>query len=220
MRLTSPCTRAERISLLEVDILIEYTFDQRFSKMSAADFISNILGGLNPKKIFVGKDFRFGHKGLGDSAFLKQNGQKFGFETEILNFIDLKNERISSTRVRNTIKTGDLKLASELMGKQHEISGRIVRGVDDLKVFFMPNYDLILPPPGDYIVKMESIRRNQNALATIRGGNKFIEVALDKLRISDISMENVILTFWDSVKKTTPEKVKVKTYKERYSILS
>jgi riboflavin kinase/FMN adenylyltransferase len=219
MRLTSSYTRAERIALLGVDILIEYTFDQKFSEMSAADFICNILGGLNPKKLFIGKDFRFGYKGLGDSALLKLDGQKCGFETEILDFIDSKNERISSTRVRNTIKMGDLKLAAELMGKQHEISGRIVRGVDDLKVFFVPNYDLILPPPGDYIGNIETLNRNQFAMATIRDGNKFIEVVLDKLTISDVSRGNVTLNFWDSVKKTKLEKIKVKTYKGRHSIL-
>lgn len=218
IRLTSPQTRAERIALLGVDLLIEYTFDQSFSKMSADDFITTILVGLNPKKIFIGKDFRFGYKGSGDYEFLKREGMKFGFETEVLEFIDLNNERISSTRVRNAIKSGDITLATELMGKQHEMSGRIVQGINDFTVFFVPNCDVMLPPAGEYMVTIENDNSKHFTKAVILNTNKSIEITLDKLMIHHFSKGNVILHFVEPVTAIKTE-VKVETYKELHSIL-
>lgn len=119
IRLTSSYTRAERIAWLGVDYILEYTFDQRFSCISAEDFINKILVGLNTKKIYIGKDFRFGYKGIGDCEFLKRKGMEFGFETQVLDLVRAGNERISSTRVRNAMKNGDKKLAIELMGEIH-----------------------------------------------------------------------------------------------------
>jgi riboflavin kinase/FMN adenylyltransferase len=199
IRLTSSQTRAERIALLGVDLLIEYTFDQSFSTMSADDFITTILAGLNPKKIFIGKDFRFGYKGLGDYEFLKRKGMKLGFDTEVLEFIHLNNERISSTRVRHAIKSGDITLAAELMGKRHEMNGRIVQGINDFTVFFVPNCDVMLPPAGEYMITIKNDYNEYFTKAVILDTNKSIEITLDKVMIHHFSKDNVILHFVDSV---------------------
>jgi len=214
IRLTSPYTRAERIAELGVDILIEYTFNQSFSRISADDFINKILVGLNPRKLFIGKDFRFGYKGSGDSAVLKQEGLRFGFETEIVDFIDLDNERISSTRVRHAIKNGDLKLATELMGKRHEIRGRIIRTMNDSRMFFVPNCDIILPPAGEYMGNMRNYNSEYSTKATILDANKYRAITLDQLMIKSYSMDNVILQFLESITTVKMEEIKLKTYKD------
>ncbi|WP_211237024.1 FAD synthetase family protein [Aneurinibacillus terranovensis] len=209
IRLTSSYTRAERIALLGMDMLIEYTFDQNFSRLSADDFIDKILVGLNPKKLFIGKDFKFGYKGSGDFAFLKQAGMKFRFETERLEFINLDNERISSTRVRNAIRNRDVKLATQLMGKQHEISGRIIRMMNNVKVFFVPDGDVMLPPPGEYKVSIGSYNNKHFTKARILDTTKFIEVTLDKAMSSSFFKDKVILGFLDSVTAITTEETNI-----------
>ncbi|MEE3956050.1 FAD synthetase family protein [Peribacillus frigoritolerans] len=219
-RLTSPYTRAERIGANGIDILIEYTFNQSFSTISAADFINEILVGLNPKKIFIGEDFRFGYKGSGNSAVLKQAGLTFGFETKILKFIELGKERISSTRVRHAIKNGNLELATELMGKHHEISGKIVRKMNDFKVSFVPNYDIILPPAGEYMVDVGDYNDKHSTKAIILNPNKSIDIILAKPMINSFSNDNVILRFLQSGTTIKNEEIKLKTYKERRTILS
>lgn len=155
IRLTSPQMRAERISSLGIDILIEYTFDEYFSKRSASDFMEKILLGCNPRKIWIGKDFRFGYKGTGDASLLKQAGLQNGFETEVVNFVHLKGERISSTRVRRAIACGDMGLAAELMGSDHAVGGwmkQTKKGHDHL----MSTEEVILPPTGFYDVNIRS----------------------------------------------------------------
>ncbi|WP_047151289.1 FAD synthetase family protein [Aneurinibacillus tyrosinisolvens] len=220
VRLTSSCTRAERVALLGADILIEYTFDQSFSKISADDFISKILMNLNPQKIFIGKDFKFGYKGLGDFAFLKQAGTKFGFETERLEFINLDSERISSTRVRNAVRHGDIELVTKLMGKQHEVSGRIIRMMNGIKVFLMPDRDIILPPAGEYKVSIGSHNNKYFTKARILDTNKFIEVTLEEGMNHHFFKENVILQFLEPVTAIKKEKTRLKEHKGLRSILN
>ncbi|SMQ81510.1 riboflavin kinase / FMN adenylyltransferase [Bacillus sp. OV166] len=218
-RITSPHTRAERIAALGVDILIEYTFDYNFSTISSDDFIHNVLLGLNPKKFFVGKDFRFGYKGSGNPEVLKQTGSRLGFETEIVEFTDLGNERISSTRVRHAIHNGDLKLASDLMGKQHELCGRIVRTMNDFKGLFFPDSALILPPEGEYWVNINNSNKYFTK-AIILNTHKSVEIDLDKIRINSFSKDKVIVQFLQSVTTIVPEEIELEIDNQRHSILS
>ncbi|WP_110926674.1 FAD synthetase family protein [Bacillus massiliglaciei] len=216
-RLTSPYTRAERIGANGIDILIEYTFDQRFSKISADEFINEILVGLNPKKIFIGEDFRFGFKGSGNSAVLKQAGQILGFETKIVEFIEEGKERISSTRVRHAIKDGNLQLATDLMGKQHEISGKIVQTVNECIVSFIPNYDVILPPAGEYSVEIAHYNDKLSANAVI---SKSIDLIVSKPMIYRFSHVYVILRFLQLRSIIKNKETKLKTYKNHLTARS
>jgi riboflavin kinase / FMN adenylyltransferase len=219
-RITSPHTRAERIAALGVDILIEYTFDNNFSTISSDEFIHNVLLGLNPKKFFVGKDFRFGYKGSGNPEVLKQTGSRLGFETEIVEFTDLANERISSTRVRHAVNNGDLKLAYDLMGKKHELCGRIVRTMNDFKGLFVPDSALILPPVGEYWVNMKNSTNKYFTKAIILNTNKSIEIDLDNAMINSFSKDKVIVQFLQSVTTIVPEEIELEIDNQRHSILS
>lgn len=208
IRLTCPTTRAERIAALGVDILLEYTFDHSFSKISANDFIKKILLGLNPKRLFIGEDFRFGYKGSGNPDVLKREGLRYGFETQIVKFMDLYNERISSTSVRHAIKNGDLKFVTELLGKKHEMSGRIARTLDDYEVLFLPDYDIILPPAGEYMVSIENSSKKYFTKATILAQNKSTLIILEIPMINSLSKDNVILKFIQSNAIKTTEEMK------------
>jgi riboflavin kinase/FMN adenylyltransferase len=200
IRLTSSRTRAERIASIGVDILLEYTFDQSFSEISADEFIDRILLNLNPKKILIGKDFRFGYKGSGDVTLLLRKGLEFGFETEVLDFVDLGQERISSTRVRKAIEHGNLTLASELMGNEHEIRGRIRKGINE-NAFFVPHSEVMLPPSGDYVVIIQNANKKHLTKAKILEANRSIEIDLDKLLVNPFIREEVVFHFAKSAQE-------------------
>ncbi|MFB3159934.1 FAD synthetase family protein [Neobacillus sp. 179-J 1A1 HS] len=218
--ITSPHIRAERIAALGVDILIEYTFDNSFSTISSDDFVDSVLLGLNPKKFFVGKDFRFGYKGSGTPEVLKQTGARLGFETDIFEFTHLADERISSTRVRQAINNGDLKLASDLMGKQHEMCGRIVQRLNDYRGLFVPDAALILPPVGEYWVNLKNSTNKYFTKAIIFPTNQFIEINLDQAAINCFSKDKVTVEFLQSVSTAVPEEIELEIANQRHSILN
>jgi riboflavin kinase/FMN adenylyltransferase len=202
IRLTSSQTRAQRIAEMGVDILLEYTFDHSFSQISADDFIHMILMNLNPKKFFIGEDFRFGHKGAGDFPLLRQKGLDFGFETVILDFVDMDHERISSTKVRRAIQNGDLLLAADLMGNEHEMAGRMIRGLNE-KSFFVPHSEVILPSSGEYWVTIKIANKKHVAKAKIIRANRSIELDWDKQMMNPFTKEDVVLCFTRNAQKRT-----------------
>jgi riboflavin kinase/FMN adenylyltransferase len=199
IRLSSSRTRAERIASIGVDVLLEYSFDQSFSEISADEFIDRIIKKLHPKTVFIGSDFKFGYKGLGDASFLKQKGSDCHFETEILEFVDLDQERISSSRVRNAIQDGELELASHLMGRDHEIRGRIIRGIQGNHVFFVPHSEVVIPPSGVYKVTLNNTNKKHVTKAKIVEANRSIEVDLDKQLVNLFSKDEVLFQFTHSV---------------------
>jgi riboflavin kinase/FMN adenylyltransferase len=100
-------------------------FNQAFAKISAAQFMQGILrDSLNAKSILVGADFRFGAQRAGSVAdFIAAK-----FDLQTLPQVDLSGQRVSSTRVRQALATGDLHEAGLLLGRPYSISGKVVHG--------------------------------------------------------------------------------------------
>lgn len=98
-------------------------FNQRFSNLSAEAFIAQ-LQQFNVKTILVGEDFKFGAKRQGSiDDFIHH-----GFDLIAMPRVDFNSERISSTRVRDALFSGNLNLASALLGRHYSISGKVVHG--------------------------------------------------------------------------------------------
>lgn len=116
----------EKIQTLKqygVDQIVIAQFDHHFRNLTADEF-AKMLQGLNSKILVLGDDFHFAKNREGDSTFLK----RAGFDVYNLNTVDLYGERISSTRIRQTLQQGDFKLASELLGRPYDIVGRVLHG--------------------------------------------------------------------------------------------
>jgi len=112
-----------------VDYFLCAKFNRQLADLSANDFIKNILlEKLNIKYLLVGDDFRFGNKRCGDFETLQQAGKKFGFEVHNTESYCYKNERISSTRIRQALLQNQLKPAEEMLGRPYQICGRIAHG--------------------------------------------------------------------------------------------
>jgi riboflavin kinase/FMN adenylyltransferase len=100
-------------------------FNTAFAKISAAQFMQGILrDSLNANSILVGDDFRFGAQRAGSVAdFIAAK-----FDLQTLPQVDLSGQRVSSTRVRQALASGDLHEASLLLGRPYSISGKVVHG--------------------------------------------------------------------------------------------
>jgi riboflavin kinase / FMN adenylyltransferase len=104
-------------------------FNQALQSLSAEAFIEKILvAGLGIKHLVVGDDFRFGCDRRGDFALLQTVGAKRGFGVTDTITLEIDGRRVSSTRIRSLLETGDFVAAEKLLGKPYSISGRIAYG--------------------------------------------------------------------------------------------
>jgi riboflavin kinase / FMN adenylyltransferase len=112
-----------------VDLVLCLAFNQRLSKLSAAEFVDTVLvDGLGVKHLEVGDDFRFGCDRIGDFDFLQRIGAEKGFTVEAAQTVEIDGVRVSSTKVRNALAAADFTLAEHLLGRPFEITGRVLHG--------------------------------------------------------------------------------------------
>jgi riboflavin kinase/FMN adenylyltransferase len=160
-RLTSLREKLELLAAASVDRVQICHFNFDFARISAEDFIVNILQrGLGVRWILVGDDFRFGARRAGDFAMLKAFSARCGFTVEEMSGYTVDGIRVSSTVVRDALTTGKLGLVERLLGRPYSISGRVVRGDQLGKKIGFPTANVQLkhnrpPLSGIFVVEVE-----------------------------------------------------------------
>ena len=146
------------IATLGVDTTLLIHFDEPFSKQSGEQFIRDLARDCQRiHSICVGSSFTFGHKRSGDVAVLKILGRELDFMVHGLAAVSLDGEIVSSTRIREAIRNGQLDFASQMLGRGYSLAG-LVRAGDQLGRqlgFPTANIDttgLVLPPTGVYAI--------------------------------------------------------------------
>ncbi|MCF8496131.1 MAG: bifunctional riboflavin kinase/FAD synthetase [Alphaproteobacteria bacterium] len=125
-RLTPPDLKRGALAAQGVDILISLPFDWAFASRSAENFVEEILlGVLAPRHIVVGEDFRFGQLRKGSVETLRAAGLGV---SGIGPVADEAGAVISSSRVRDALRHGDLAATKKMLGRDWEIRGSVVRG--------------------------------------------------------------------------------------------
>lgn len=127
--LTSPEQRAEELTKLGVDWVITQTFDDEFRRTPAAEYVQKLVQHINMRELWVGQHFAMGYEREGNTSFLRLEGDKYGFtvhEVELAQSAD--HQAISSTRIRELLKTGAVEDASLLLGRPYSVRGRVVQG--------------------------------------------------------------------------------------------
>ncbi|WP_329290835.1 bifunctional riboflavin kinase/FAD synthetase [Streptomyces sp. NBC_01455] len=125
--------RAELMAELGVDALLILPFTTEFSKLSPADFVAKVLvDKLHAKAVVEGPNFRFGHKAAGNVDFLREQGETYDFEVEVVELyvsgVAGGGEPFSSTMTRRLVAEGDVEGAREILGRPHRVEGIVVRG--------------------------------------------------------------------------------------------
>lgn len=125
-RLTPFALKKERLESHDLDFMVSLPFDWDFASQSADNFVQNILqGGLNANHIVIGYDFKFGQLRKGSAETI----QNAGIPVEPVTAInDDKGEVISSSRIRQLIRAGQIDQANALLGWEWEIHGTVFRG--------------------------------------------------------------------------------------------
>jgi riboflavin kinase/FMN adenylyltransferase len=145
------------IESLGADTLLLVHFDRVFSGQTGETFIRGLARDLGKiQSLCVGADFVFGHQRSGNVALLKKLGDELGFTVHGLAAVSLDNQIVSSTRIREAIRSGNLDAASQMLGRPYAISGRVVAGDGVGRKLGFPTANLdaagmVLPPNGVYL---------------------------------------------------------------------
>lgn len=116
-RLATPDSRQWLLAEEGVDYLYSPRFDAAFAGLSPESFAEQVLAGaLGVGAVVAGADFRFGRGRKGDMAILAGLGARFGFRTCVADRVTCDGARISSTRIREALREGDLRGAERLLG--------------------------------------------------------------------------------------------------------
>lgn len=157
----------EKIGLLRqagMERVLLLRFDAKLAAMSAQDFVEQVLvARLNARQVRVGEGFRFGHARAGDLALLQRLGRASGFEAGEVAPFALDGERVSSTRIRALLGTGDFDAAARLLGRRFAIGGHVVRGAQLGRKLGYPTANLrlgsrVAPVGGVFAVRVAGIR--------------------------------------------------------------
>ena len=128
-RLLLPRGKAERLLAMGVDQVGLLRFDRRLSSLTAEEFAQTVLQRrLSACEVWVGPDFRFGKARMGDIELLRRVGATLGFQAEEIAPVEVDGVRVSSTRIRAALQSGDFAAASRLLGRAYSIGGHVVRG--------------------------------------------------------------------------------------------
>lgn len=125
-------THKDKMALLQslgVDVVIVQTFDAAFAGVEADEFVREYLvRRIGVRKMWVGKDLRFGKGRKGRVEDLARWGKEAGFEVGVIEPIQLGGHRVSSSRIRSLIERGEVREARQYLGRWHFVSGRVARG--------------------------------------------------------------------------------------------
>jgi len=144
-----------------LNAVVVVPFDEEFSKMTANDFLKNIiLKQLNASKVIVGYDHHFGFNRDGSPDFLKDESTNSNFEVEIVDPISDQEMIISSTHIRQSIKNGFVRRASFELGWVFGFEAKVVTGSGRGKELGFPTANFIpieknqlIPANGVYCIR-------------------------------------------------------------------
>ncbi|MEO6914115.1 MAG: riboflavin biosynthesis protein RibF [Candidatus Baltobacteraceae bacterium] len=169
------CTPEERIDLFGkagLDECFFIPFDGAIAQLSPSQFLEIVVEGLGARGVVVGSSFRFGHKRAGDTAVMAQILSDRGVQAILVPAVEGEGERISSTRIRKAIASGETDLADRLLGDSYTLRGRVVMGAGRGHDLGFPTANIdpplkLLPKDGVYAATARYDGRDYAALVSI-----------------------------------------------------
>lgn len=148
---------------LGVENLLILKFTKEFAAKDYDNFIKDdIVNGIGAKHIVIGYDHKFGKNRSGDKNKLEKLGKKYGFDVDCISPVEVKGEVISSTKIRNSLNTGDVETAADYLGRNYRIAGKIVEGSKRGKSIGFPTANVepdyenkLIPKRGVYFVECQ-----------------------------------------------------------------
>ena len=149
-KLLSNADRLAMLASLGVDYVLVQRFDEAFAHMAPEEFVQRtMLSEMDPRAVFVGSDFRFGHKASGDVALLARELGASGCEVVGEDLVCDSGDPITATRIRGLVETGGLDEANALLGRMHFVRADVRLGRQVGRTLGFPTANLV--PCDDYV---------------------------------------------------------------------
>jgi riboflavin kinase/FMN adenylyltransferase len=187
--LTTTDEKLELLKKYNINHICILPFTVEFAQLHPAEYIENFLiKSFNPAYIVIGYDHRFGINRGGDITMLKSYEEKFKFNVIEIPALELEEIRISSTKIRSALDSGDIREANRYLNHPYILSGKVVHG-DKLgaKLGYptaninIPAKDKLIPKAGVYAVIVDIYGDRHNGMLYIGkrptlAGQQFISV--------------------------------------------
>lgn len=169
--------------------LIIKDFDDDFRNMDAEAFVKEILvKKLNIRHLIIGHDHEFGKNRRGNFQLLEKLAPDLGFRVQQMEAVNMHNQHISSTKIRNVLLAGNISAANEMLGYHFPLTGTVIHGKKIGRTIGYPTANLevnpikLLPKKGAYIVQVQIKGENCKGMLsigtnpTVGGENLTVEV--------------------------------------------
>lgn len=121
--------RLHRLGAAGAERVLVLPFSHEVAKLSAEEFISGIVvDGLRAKAVFVGENFRFGHRRAGDPQMLEKLGERHGFTAHFIKPVKFRGRVVSSSLIRQSLNDGKVSTAGRMLGRCFSLEGAVVSG--------------------------------------------------------------------------------------------
>ncbi len=170
-------TKAEKRRLFEamgIDVLIEFPLNRETAATEPEVFVEDYLAGrMHTAYICAGYDLSFGRQGKGNYELLAKYAARYGYRAELIDKVRAGGEEVSSTRVREAVRQGQMEAAAAMLGRAYSVSGCVEHGKQLGRTIGMPTANLIperdklLPPNGVYYSKALIDGREYKAISNV-----------------------------------------------------
>tara|TARA_B110000459_G_scaffold148198_1_gene161498 strand:- start:1546 stop:2493 length:948 start_codon:yes stop_codon:yes gene_type:complete len=181
--------KVDSLDTFGLDNLIIYPFTKEFSRLTAFEFVRDILvEKLKVKTLVIGYDHQFGRNREGDLDFLKETAKIFDFVVEEISAEEVQEVNVSSTKIRKSLQNGNIEQANEFMGRPFICTGNVVEGLKLGRKMGFPTLNVniedehkILPIDGVYAVQVRMGESLHEGMMNI-GGNPTVnhDISVDK----------------------------------------
>ena len=159
-------TLDEKVRLIEeagATHLVVLPFTHELASWTAERFVDDVLvERLGVGEVVLGHDHRFGARGAGDAALMRQLGQAHGFSVDEIGPMGQGGRVVSSSAIRAALSTGDLEVATALLGRRYTLGGEVVQGDQRGRTLGYPTANLrpdagkLVPAHGVYAIRVQT----------------------------------------------------------------
>ncbi|MDV7756965.1 riboflavin biosynthesis protein RibF [Liquorilactobacillus mali] len=192
---------------LGADIVYVVSLNDLLVKMGPQEFVDKYMAGLNAQAIVAGSDYTYGKQDIANMQILAEYA-KNRFEVIEVKYLNDKDQKISSTRIRKALLNGDIEFANELLGYYYQNNGKVVHGEQRGRELGFPTINVavdpreMLPAEGIYAVRVAIVGKNVLGMASIGRNETFgegreVTIEINLLDFSQmVYNENVVVDWY------------------------
>ena len=172
-RINSLKQKKIQLKKLKLDFLVIIKFNKKFSSLKAEQFIKKIIyKKMKCRYLYVSRNFKFGFKRQGNLKTLKKYEKEFNYKNIITNPYKKNKKIISSTFIRNKIRSGKINEINKLLNRNWCIEGKVIKGKKRGRKIGFPTCnmtlgDYVIPKLGVYAVKVNFGNQYKNGIANV-----------------------------------------------------